>query len=110
MMSARTSHANPSNSIMSNAVPNVVAAILKNRECWTRFLSLHGESTCLGPPCGGWILKSLTLSVGCGAWWRQLHLPLRSHHPKRPLATRIGYVHLQFFPTPLKRHRLTPEP
>lgn len=58
---------------------------------------------------GQWILKSLTLSVGCGAWWRQLHLPLRSHHPKRPLATRIGYVHLQFFPTPLKRHRLRPE-
>ena len=27
------------------------------------------------------------------------------HHPKRPLATRIGYVHLQIFPTPLKRRR-----
>jgi hypothetical protein len=23
----------------------------------------------------------------------------------RPVATRIGYVHLQFFPTPLKRRR-----
>src|SRR5437868_12552890 len=27
--------------------------MLKNRECWTRFLSLHGESTCLAPPGGG---------------------------------------------------------
>jgi hypothetical protein len=27
--------------------------MLKNRECWTRFLSLHGESTCLAPPEGG---------------------------------------------------------
>jgi hypothetical protein len=26
--------------------------MLKNRECWTRFLSLHGESTCLAPPGG----------------------------------------------------------
>ena len=27
--------------------------MLKNRECWRRFLSLHGESTCLAPPGGG---------------------------------------------------------
>jgi hypothetical protein len=48
-----------------------------------------------------WTLKSLTLSVSCGAWWRPLHLPLRFHRPKRPLATRIGYMHLQF-----SQHRL----
>ena len=41
-----------------------------------------------------WTLKSPTLSVSCGAWWRPLPLPLRSHHPKRPLATRmVTYIY-----------------
>jgi hypothetical protein len=40
MMSARTSQANPTKSTMKNAVPSVVAAMLKNRECGTLFISL----------------------------------------------------------------------
>jgi len=39
-MSARTSQANPTKSAMKNAVPSVVAATLKTRECGTRFISL----------------------------------------------------------------------
>jgi hypothetical protein len=40
MMSARTSQAKPTKSKMKNAVPSVVAAMLKNRECGTLFISL----------------------------------------------------------------------
>jgi hypothetical protein len=53
-------------------VPNVVTAILKNRECWTRFLSLHGGSTCLAPPEGGGngfskVLLCRSVAELCGA-------------------------------------------
>jgi hypothetical protein len=40
IMSARTSQAKPTKSTMKNAVPSVVAAMLKNRECGTLFISL----------------------------------------------------------------------
>src|SRR5205085_8937 len=71
--SARTSHASPSNNVIKNAIPNVVAAIVKNRECWTRFLSLQGESTCLVPTGGGnglsrvWICRSVASLGGAHA-------------------------------------------
>ena len=88
-------------------MPNVVAAILKNRECWTRFLSLHGELACLAPsegegngPSRVLLCRSVAEPDGAHSLFRCVPII-----PKRPLATRIGYVHLQFFPTPLKRRR-----
>ncbi len=38
-MSARTSQANPTRSTMKNAVPSVVAATLKAKECGTCFIN-----------------------------------------------------------------------
>jgi hypothetical protein len=39
MMSARTSQANPTKSTKKNAVPSVVAATLKAKECGTCFIN-----------------------------------------------------------------------
>jgi len=88
---------------------NVVAAMLKNRECWTRFLSLHGESTCLALPGGGGNGFSKILLCRSIAQLGGAHSIFRcvSHSSEETrLATRNWLRAIyKFFPTPLKRRR-----